>query len=178
MAVLNKRWNKDKPYRISPLNCPWMLNTPSSSKLDKRKTFLVGTSVGPANLQSYLCDARRMTLPAMDLLAVWANGFVVLLNSTHFETEVFFVPSYPALGLHLFGTVCLTLPSGNKIDETHQYRNLFTPLQNKAFYLRLGFWRRISCASKSQCSCSFYWFQQYLWVLSSFVLLADWVCMG
>lgn len=111
----------------------------------------------------------------MDLLPVCANGFMILLNSTHLETEVFFFPSRPVRGLGLFGTVCLILPSANKAEQTHQHRNLFTQLQSKPFYLWLGFWRRMSCVSKSQCHWSFYWFQQYWWVLSSFVLLADYM---
>lgn len=51
MAVLNRRWNKDKPCRITPLHCPWIPNIPNSSKLDKRKIFSLGTSSGPVNLQ-------------------------------------------------------------------------------------------------------------------------------
>lgn len=54
------------------------------------------------------------------------NGFVILLNSIHLKTGVSFFSSHSALGLGLFGTVCLILPSGNETHETFQYRNLFT----------------------------------------------------
>lgn len=84
------------------------------------------------------CAAHRITLLVVGLFPHAQMGSGMHLSSTDLlETEVFFFPSHPALGLGLSGTVCLILSSENetKQKKPHQYQNLLTQLPNKPFYL-------------------------------------------